>query len=1290
MGFRINTNIAAMNSHRNAMMTNSGLDKSLASLSSGLRINTAADDASGMTIADSLRSQAQGLGQAINNANDGVAVVQTADGALDEYINIINSVRTKSIQAASDGQNADSRAAIQSDIDRLLQAADGIATQTQFNGQKLLDGSFTNKSFHIGAYAAETTSLSVGSVKTDSVGDVSSVKSIGGRTALTSADIAESATGNVLHANELTVNNADISSVINQQSPNSLTDASSIASAITKATGLMAQATNVLTGSTIVGGNVDAVNPLKINGVAIADTLVSAGDADGALSAAINAITSQTGVTAKTVDGALELTSKDGSNISISGTAASKTDVYDLTGTLDTGDTYSTTLTDANGTATTVSYTVTAADSTMEDLAKGLADAINGNTATSSFVTATPTTDGTNQLSIVSNDQMVSFTSAIVNDNADVDVVSSGTATGLSTDQVAAVPSEYKSGSILVTGGAFANADTVTFDDGLGKSWEVQVGTGGEDGLTTTSTMDDAMTALAAKITAENTYTAAYDTTTKEMTVNPISGAHVAGFSGTLDLASTSFTLVEQADGVAALGSTAAPGTEATYGSGTITSDFASEAQTVTFAALADTASFTLAGITITNNTGGGTALTDVEVAGIFSSLAAGGTGNVQAGATITGTLDTGWSTGAASATAAVLFTNDGPTGSTADVAALAADGSTGIATVVQTTAAKGPTAGDTVTWEDGITGGESYTFTAAGGETMDQMMTGLTAAIDAAGIYNAGYTASSDVLTVVSNTQEKLTGFAGALTSSITTQTLTAGTETNPTIGTDPVLDAKSDFTSFALVEGADFADIAATDTFTWTDGSTANPVTVSVAAGTEFNVGDSLDTIMTALATKISLDAKYTDTASYNTTTNKLTVTADTVGADAGFNPSIKTSVPNKEFIQGLDNTAANGFNAGAAATEATGDFTYTPTANTGIDSNDTVSFKISDGTTTETFSYVTGKDDTRDAALAQLAADVNNNTTLFGGAGVTAAVDTATGKINFTSQGGTGQAMTVTNATVNTDNVNANPALNTTDSLAGGSSYTVTGLSDKLTDTTSSLAVSELAASSTTALSIGVGELVINGQDMAGLYGDGSNAGTAASQFMQAIEKIDGMEDSSLSSTGVLTLAVNNGNDLNISGTTGPAKFGFAEGIKNESQEGRVNIFSDNNVQIGGTNTAGFGFEAGNYTASKNGISLDNIDVTNRDSAEVAILIADSALKQLDATRSDLGSVQNQLESTIRNISVTQVNVTSAESQIRDVDFAQESANFAKLNILAQSGSYAMSQANAVQQNVMRLLQ
>jgi flagellin len=97
-----------------------------------------------------------------------------------------------------------------------------------------------------------------------------------------------------------------------------------------------------------------------------------------------------------------------------------------------------------------------------------------------------------------------------------------------------------------------------------------------------------------------------------------------------------------------------------------------------------------------------------------------------------------------------------------------------------------------------------------------------------------------------------------------------------------------------------------------------------------------------------------------------------------------------------------------------------------------------------------------------------------------------------------------------------------------------------------------------------------------------------------------------------------------------------------------------------------------------------------VTTMGGAQAMIDIAESAQKQLDKIRADLGSVQNQMVATINNISVTQVNVKAAESNIRDVDFAAESANFSKFNILAQSGSYAMSQANAVQQNVLRLLQ
>jgi len=195
MGFRINTNIAAMNAHRNSLQTNLGLDKSLNSLSSGLRINRAADDASGMAIADSLRQQAQGLGQAIANANDGIGVAQTADGALDEYVNIANTIRSKAIQAASDGQTLQSRKAIQADIDRLMEEAQNIASTTSFNGQTLLNGGFQNKSFHIGAYSGETVNISIDDTQVDQVAKFAMTSSTTASTAATTVGFGNTTGG---------------------------------------------------------------------------------------------------------------------------------------------------------------------------------------------------------------------------------------------------------------------------------------------------------------------------------------------------------------------------------------------------------------------------------------------------------------------------------------------------------------------------------------------------------------------------------------------------------------------------------------------------------------------------------------------------------------------------------------------------------------------------------------------------------------------------------------------------------------------------------------------------------------------------------------------------------------------------------------------------------------------------------------------------------------------------------------------------------------------------------------
>ena len=323
MGFRINTNIGAMNAHNYSTMNNKELDTSLTRLSSGLRINKAADDASGMVIADSLRAQAKGLGQAISNANDGIGVTQTADGALDEYINIINTVRTKSIQAASDGQNTDSRMAIQRDITRLLEEADNIAKTTSFNGQNLLDGGFVNKNFQIGAYANQTVNMSIDSARTTTLG-MFALKT--GTETTTTAFGATDFTVNGIATGASAVGSAtDTINALAQTAGSAVQKAAAINS-ITSSTGVTATASTNVTGGLAVAGGVIAAGSVFINGVDLGAVTFGTNDSTGTLAAAFNRISDQTGVTAKIVSGGkLELSSADGYNVTLSTTAAGTT-----------------------------------------------------------------------------------------------------------------------------------------------------------------------------------------------------------------------------------------------------------------------------------------------------------------------------------------------------------------------------------------------------------------------------------------------------------------------------------------------------------------------------------------------------------------------------------------------------------------------------------------------------------------------------------------------------------------------------------------------------------------------------------------------------------------------------------------------------------------------------------------------------------------------------------------------------------------------------------------------------
>jgi flagellin-like hook-associated protein FlgL len=164
MGLRVNNNIAALNAYRNLSVTDGQMSKSLEKLSSGFRINRAADDAAGLAISEGLRSQIGGLKVAVRNTQDGISVVQTAEGALTETHSILQRMRDLSVQASNDGGlNTEAKKNIQSEITQLKAEINRISDTTTFNGKKLLDGSYS-AAFQVGANKGETISVGVGSI----------------------------------------------------------------------------------------------------------------------------------------------------------------------------------------------------------------------------------------------------------------------------------------------------------------------------------------------------------------------------------------------------------------------------------------------------------------------------------------------------------------------------------------------------------------------------------------------------------------------------------------------------------------------------------------------------------------------------------------------------------------------------------------------------------------------------------------------------------------------------------------------------------------------------------------------------------------------------------------------------------------------------------------------------------------------------------------------------------------------------------------------------------------------
>ena len=172
---RINHNIAALNTYRQLTANTASTSRSLEKLSSGLRINRAGDDAAGLAISEKMRSQIRGLDQASRNAQDGISLIQTAEGALNETHSILQRMRELAVQSATDTNTSNDRAEIQKEIDQLAVEVTRIANDTEFNTQKLLNGAVTEtgmgrSTFHIGANAGQNVALDISAMDAKSLG----------------------------------------------------------------------------------------------------------------------------------------------------------------------------------------------------------------------------------------------------------------------------------------------------------------------------------------------------------------------------------------------------------------------------------------------------------------------------------------------------------------------------------------------------------------------------------------------------------------------------------------------------------------------------------------------------------------------------------------------------------------------------------------------------------------------------------------------------------------------------------------------------------------------------------------------------------------------------------------------------------------------------------------------------------------------------------------------------------------------------------------------------------------
>src|SRR5450755_909286 len=303
----INTNISSLTAQHNADRTQNDLATAIQRLSSGLRINSAKDDAAGLAISDRMTTQVRGLTQASRNANDGISLSQTAEGSLSSVSDNLQRIRELAVQSVNSTNSASDRASLQLEVAQLQSEIDRVATQTQFNGTNLLDGSFTQKAFQVGANVGQTiTVASIASSRTSALGVYQGL-SLASQSIGTVSNVAAALTvtpggGSAVALGTVAVDAKAIAAAINNGNVAGLT--------------ATANATSIAAGVSAAAGTVAGTATFTVNGVAISiaggiTAAALAGNRANAV-AAINAQSAATGVVATDTGAGVSLAAADG------------------------------------------------------------------------------------------------------------------------------------------------------------------------------------------------------------------------------------------------------------------------------------------------------------------------------------------------------------------------------------------------------------------------------------------------------------------------------------------------------------------------------------------------------------------------------------------------------------------------------------------------------------------------------------------------------------------------------------------------------------------------------------------------------------------------------------------------------------------------------------------------------------------------------------------------------------------------------------------------------------------